>query len=297
MKGGVSIKSKKLNIYPYLFIAPAIFLVFFFFLIPMIIALGISVTDMDLKGLADYSKISFVGLENYSKLFGDQVFIQSLKNTLFYVVVGVPLLILFSLTLALLLNFSESKFFSFLRGVFYMPSVTNIVAAAVIFTYIYNPAFGLLNYILDSDINWLLGGPIISKISLIILALWRGTGLNMIILLAAIKNIPKTYYEAASIDGATGLRQLFKITLPLLSYAIIFVAITSVIGWIQFFDEAFIMTDGKPLNATLSISLFIYKTGFKNNDFGFAAASSIVLFFIIIAITIVQMKLRKRFEE
>ncbi len=290
-----------MNIYPYLFIAPALSLVIIFFLMPILVAGLISFTDMDLKGLADFSKINFIGLENYTKLFSSRDFLKALTNTFFYVVVGVPLLIVLSLTLALLLNFSESKFFTFLRGIFYMPSVTNIVAAALVFTYIYNPAFGLLNHLigklgLENNINWLLGGPYISKMSLIFLALWRGIGFNMIIFLAAIKNIPKTYYEAAAIDGASGFKQLSKITLPMLNYAITFVAITSVIGWVQFFDEALIMTDGKPLNATLSISLFIYKTGFRHNEFGFAATSSIILFFIIIFITLIQFKIKKKFE-
>ncbi len=291
-----------MNIYPYLFIAPALLLVVLFFLIPIIIAGVISFTDMDLKGLANLSNVEFIQFENYIKLFTNKSFLKALSNTLFYVVIGVPLLIISSLTLALLLNFSESKFFTFLRGLFYMPSVTNIVAAALVFTYIYNPTFGLLNYVLkalgfEGTINWLYGGPYISKMSLIFLALWRGIGFNMIIFLAAIKNIPKTYYEAASIDGASGFKQLSKITLPMLKYAISFVAITSVIGWIQFFDEPFIMTDGKPLDATLSLSLFIYKTGFKYNDFGFAGASSIILFLIIICITIVQFKVKDKFED
>ncbi len=269
---------------------------------PIVIAGVISFTDMDLKGLADFSKIDFIGITNYLQLFKDKSFLKALFNTAFYVVIGVPLLITFSLTLALLLNFSESKFFTFLRGLFYMPSVTNIVAAALVFSYIYNPTFGLLNHFLgaigiDSNINWLFGGPYISKMSLIFLALWRGIGFNMIIFLAAIKNIPKTYYEAASIDGASGFKQLSKITLPMLKYAISFVAITSIIGWIQFFDEAFIMTDGKPLDGTLSLSLFIYKSGFRHNDFGFAGASSIILFLIIICITIVQFKIKEKYED
>lgn len=293
--------NNKNKLLPYLFISPAIILVLLFFIVPVVIALIISFTNMNLSGLSNFSKITFIGLTNYKDLFTDQDFLKAASNTIFYVLVGVPIVITLSLSLAILINLENSKFATFIRGVFYMPSITNIVAVSVVFIYIYNPKFGLLNYILNifgiKPISWLFGGPIISKISLIILASWRAIGVSMIIFLAAIKGIPRDFYEAAEIDGANKLLQLYKITLPLLSYAIFFVSITTIIGWIQFFDEPMIMTDGKPLNATLSVALFIYKNGFKFNKFGYSATASLVLFISIMIITVVQFQVKKRLER
>lgn len=169
--------------------------------------------------------------------------------------------------------------FNVFRVVYYMPSVTNVVAVAVVWGYLYNPSIGLLNFLLAKihigGVPWLTD-PIMAKISLIILALWRGIGLNMIIFIAAIQGIPKTYYEAAMLDGANRWQQLTNITLPLLRYAIFFVSITTMIGWLQFFEEPFIMTNGGPLDSTTSVSLFIYRNGFQLSNFGYAAAGSFV---------------------
>lgn len=291
----------KNKLLPYLFITPAILLVLIFYIMPIVIASIISFTNMDLKSLADFSKIEFIGFTNYAKLFGDDVFLKSIGNTVFFVLLGVPLVVFYSFSIALLINYRDSKFFSLIRAVFYMPSVTNIVAVAVVFLYMYNPSFGLLNFLLGKigigPINWLLGGPIISKISLIILAAWRASGLNMIIFLAALKGVPKEYYEAARIDGAGSFKQLVKITLPQLSYSIVFVSITTVIAWLQFFDEPMIMTEGNPLNATLSVVLFIYRNGFKFNKFGYSATASLVLFAGVMIITLLQFQVKKKLES
>lgn len=293
--------NKKNKFFPYIFISPAIFLVVIFFIVPVVIALFLSFTNMDLNGLADYGKIDFIGLTNYKEIFMDKEFLKAVSNTIFYLLVGVPTVIITSLTLAILINASYDKFASFIRGVFYMPSITNIVAVSVVFIYIYNPKFGLLNYLLGfigiKPISWLFGGPIISKISLIILASWRAAGVSMIIFLAAIKGVSREFYEAAEIDGANKIQQLIKITLPLISYAIFFVSITTIIGWIQFFDEPLIMTQGKPLNETLSIALFIYNKGFKFNKFGYSATASLILLISIMIITIVQFQVKNRIEK
>lgn len=293
--------NKKNRLIPYLFVAPAVLLVFIFYIFPFVIALIISFTNMDLKGLADFSKIKFIGSSNYYRLFKDDIFVKSIMNTMFFVFFGVPVVVIYSLFLALLVNFRESKFFTAMRSVFYMPSVTNIVAVSVVFLYMYNPVFGLLNFLLGkvgiSPVYWLTGGPIISKISLIIMAVWRASGLNMIIFLAALKGVPKEYYEAAKIDGAGPPQQLLKITLPQIFYAVMFVSITTVIGWIQFFDEPFIMTDGNPLNGTLSIALFIYKNGFKFNKFGYSATASLVLLAGIMLVTMIQFQISKKFDK
>ncbi len=282
---------------PYFFIAPALILLTLFSLIPIFIALIISFTDMDLVGLANWSEINFVGLENYKDILDDPIFVKAIFNTLFYVVIGVPLVIVISLGIALLINSGKSRIFNVFRAVFYMPSITNVVAVAVVWTYLFNPQIGLLNHVLKflglSPVPWLTD-PTMAKISLIILAVWRAIGLNMIIFLAALQSIPKSYYEAAQLDVASSWKMLTKITIPLLSFAIFFVTITTTIGWLQFFEEPFIMTDGGPLNSTTSVALFIYQNGFQYSKFGYAAAGSFILFVAIIIVTLIQFKLQRK---
>ncbi|MFD2922391.1 carbohydrate ABC transporter permease [Halobacillus naozhouensis] len=293
-------KNQFKNRHPYMFIAPAVILLTVFSIIPILIAFVISFTDLNLKGLADWSTITFIGLENYKELLSDETFLKSVYNTAFYVVIGVPLVIISSLSIALMLNYGSNWLFSTFRAVFYMPSITNIIAVAVIWGYLYNTEYGLFNYLLSllsvENIPWL-QEPTLAKLSLIILAVWKGIGINMIIFLAALQGIPKSYYEAARMDGANRLQVLFHVTLPLLRYATFFVTITTLIGWMQFFEEPFVMTDGGPLNGTLSIALFIYKEGFQFSEFGYAAAGSFVLFIMIIIVTLIQFKFRKSETE
>ncbi|BCB02643.1 carbohydrate ABC transporter permease [Bacillus sp. KH172YL63] len=288
------------NTHPYVFIAPAVIILAVFSIIPIIVAFFISFTDLDLKGLADWSNISFIGLENYSKLITDELFHKSILNTLFYVVIGVPLVIVFSLGIALLLNYGTSSLFKVFRSVYYMPSITNIIAVAVVWGFLYNTEYGLFNYILSlldvEKIPWL-GEPTIAKLSLIVLAVWKGIGINMIIFLAALQGIPKSYYEAAEMDGANRLQVLFNVTIPLLRYATFFVTVTTLIGWLQFFEEPFVMTNGGPLDGTISMALFIYQKGFQFSEFGYAAAGSFILFIFIIFITLAQFKIRKSDTE
>jgi multiple sugar transport system permease protein len=293
-------KSFLANKTPYFFIAPAIILLSLFSILPIFVALFISFTDLDLVGIADWSSISFVGLENYKEVVSDPIFVKSILNTLFYVVIGVPLVIILSLAIALLINFGKARIFKAFRVVFYMPSITNVVAVAVVWSYLYNPHLGLFNHILNllnlPDVPWL-QDPTMAKISLILLALWRAIGLNMIIFLAALQGIPKTYYEAAQLDGANNWKQLTKITIPLLRYAIFFVSITTMIGWLQFFEEPFVMTNGGPLDSTTSVALFIYRNGFQFSNFGYAAAGSFILFIAIIIITLIQFKIQNKQQD
>ncbi|WP_088810891.1 MULTISPECIES: carbohydrate ABC transporter permease [Listeria] len=282
---------------PYFFISPALILLILFSLIPIVVAFVISFTDINLTGLADFSKINFIGFENYINILQDPVFLKSIGNTLFYVIVGVPLVIVCSLAIAIMINFSQAKIFQFFRLIFYTPSITNVVAVAVVWSYLYNPQFGLFNYLLSlidlPPVPWL-QDPTIAKISLIILAVWRAIGVNMIIFLAALQGIPKEYYEAAQLDGAGNFQQLFKITVPLLSFAIFFVSVTTLIGWLQFFEEPFVMTKGGPLDSTNSVALFIYQNGFQFSKFGYAAAGSFILFIAIIIVTLIQFRLQRK---
>nr|WP_310832989.1 sugar ABC transporter permease [Paenibacillus typhae] len=286
--------------YPYMFIAPAVILLTLFSIIPIIIALVISFTDMDLVGLADYSNIRGVGFSNYIDIFKDPIFLKSMYNTLIYVVIGVPLVVMASMGVALLLNYGSGWLFKSFRVIYYMPSITNIVAVAVVWGYLYNGSYGLFNYILSwfglPAQQWL-QDPVLAKLSLILLAFWKSIGLNMIIFLAALQGIPRSYYEAAEIDGATGWKKLRYITVPLLGFATFFVTITTLIGWIQFFEEPLVMTKGGPLNATMSMALFIYNNGFQLSKFGYAASGSFVLFIIIIIVTLIQFAVKKKEVE
>lgn len=298
--GGMMMGKFKRKAIPYLFILPAVLLIFVFSFLPIIIALIISFTDMNLMGLANWGNVNFVWLENFIELFKDQKFMQAMGNTLFYVVLGVPLAVGSSFLIAFFLHLMDEWLSTTFRVIYYMPSVTNIVAIAVIWGFLYNQSYGLLNYLLSvvniDPVPWL-EDPFIAKISLVILAVWKSNGISMLIFLAALKSVPREYYEASEIDGANRWQQLLNITLPSMSFATFFVTVTTLIGWVQFFEEPLVMTEGGPLNGTNSLALFIYQEGFQYNYFGYGAAASFVLFIIIIAVTFIQFRLRKAEEN
>jgi multiple sugar transport system permease protein len=255
---------------------------------------------MNISAFASWDNVDFVGADNYVALFADPDFWQALGNTGLFAVVGVPAIVLVSLFVAILLNRSQTVFFRALRAFYFIPAITAIVAISLIWGYLYNTQFGLLNYLLSlvgaEQVQWL-SDPWLSKFSVALVAVWRGTGLNIIIFLAALQSVPKEYLEAASLDGAGEARTTFSVTIPLLRFAIFFVAVTTTISWLQFFDEPFVLTDGGPLGATTSVSIFLYKEGFRLNQFGYASAGSIVLFVIIAIITLIQLRLRRADDE
>lgn len=285
---------------PYLFVSPAMLLLVTFGIFPILVAAVISTTNMNISAFASWSNVDFIGIDNYSQLFADLAFWQALGNTALYAVVGVPAIVLLSLGTALLLNRSQNGFFRALRSFYFVPAITAIVAVALVWSYLYNTQFGLFNYLLSlvgaEPVQWL-SDPWLAKFSVGLVAVWRGTGLNIIIFLAALQGVPKEYLEAASIDGAGEWRRTFSITIPLLRFAIFFVSITTTIAWLQFFDEPFVLTDGGPLGATASVSIFLYKEGFRLNQFGYASAGSVVLFAIIAIITLVQLRLRRADDD
>jgi multiple sugar transport system permease protein len=281
---------------PYALISPALVCLVVFNILSIVVAAGVSLTNLDISGLADYGSVSFVGLQNYQAMFSDPGFWEALGNTAFFVVLGVPTLIIGSLAIAIALNFSRSWFFRALRTFYFVPAITAIVAISLIWGNIYNSQFGLLNWLLSlagkGPVEWL-SDPTIAKFSVAMVAIWRGSGLDTIIFLAALQAIPAEYYEAASIDGAGEWRKIFRITLPLMRFAIFFVTVTTLIGWMQFFDEPYVLTQGGPVHATTSMSLYIYQQGFRYNEFGFASAASIVLFAIIAGVTVLQLRTRR----
>lgn len=285
---------------PYLFVSPAMLLLIAFGILPILVAAVISTTNMNISAFANWNNVKFIGGANYVKLFADPAFWQALGNTGLFAIAGVPAIVVLSLAVALLLNRSQSRFFRSLRAFYFIPAITAIVAISLVWGYLYNTQFGLLNYLLSlvgiDQVQWL-SNPTLAKFSVALVAVWRGTGLNIIIFLAALQGVPKEYLEAASLDGASEWRKTFSIVIPLLRFAIFFVVVTTTISWLQFFDEPFVLTDGGPLGATTSASIFLYKEGFRLNQFGYASAGSIVLFAIIAVITLIQLRLRRADDE
>ncbi len=245
----------------------------------------------------------WVGLENYTTLAtGDPLFYTSIYNTVYYVIFSVPLGMVVSLLLALLLN-QKVKGISILRTVFYLPSVTNLVAISVLWVWIFNPEFGLLNSVLRTisiEGPYWLQSETWSKPSLILMSLWSVGG-GMIIYLAALQGIPQQLYEAAELDGANIWHKLKSITIPMLTPAIFFNLIMSIIGSFQVFTQAYVMTQGKspgteggPANSTLFYVLYLYKKAFQQFKMGYASAMAWVLFLVILVLTLIQFKLSKR---
>lgn len=283
----------------YLFLAPALTAIFVFFFIPVISAFVISFTDFDIYAIGNYSKFRFTGLDNYIKLFENPLFWKALKNTFLFVLASGPLSIAVSLGAALLLNSKLVRFKGIFRLVYFMPVVTTLVAVSIVWRFIYHPGFGLLNYGLSfigiGKIDWL-GDPNWAMPSIIILSIWKNFGYNMIIFIAGLQNIPEELYEAAHIEGANGWQRFTKITLPMLAPTTIFITIITMIGYFQLFAEPYIMTQGGPLDSTLSIVLYMYQEGFRWWNMGYSSSIAFVLFVIILAGTLLQMWYQKRKE-
>ncbi len=278
------------------FLAPALGAIFIFFFIPVIAAFIISFTDFDIYTLGDLSTLRFIGFDNYAKLLNDELFWTALQNTFYFVVVAGPLSIAVSLSAALLLNSKLTKFKSLFRLAYFLPVVTTLVAVAIVWRFIYHPNFGILNFFLGmfgiNPIDWL-GDPFWAMPSIIILAVWKNFGYNMIIFIAGLQNIPDELYEAADIEGASAFQKFIHITLPMLAPTTIFVSIITMIGYFQLFAEPYVMTQGGPLNKTLSIVQYMYQEGFRWWNMGYSASIAFILFIIIFIGTLLQFRIQK----
>ena len=279
------------------FLAPALLLITVFFFLPVFAALLLSFTDFDIYALGDLDRLRFVGFSNYLQLLQSPLFWTALGNTFYFVVVGGPLSVAVSLGAALLVNSRLTRFPGFFRAAFFLPVVTTLVAVAVVWRYLYHPHYGMLNYGLHllgiAPIDWL-GDPVWAMPAIILLAVWKNFGFNMIIFIAGLQNIPPQLYEAARIDGASAWRQFRYLTLPLLGPTFLFVALMTMIGYFQVFAEPYVMTQGGPANRTLSVVLLMYEEGFRWWNMGYASATAFVLFALILAATLLQLKLRRR---
>ena len=275
------------------FVAPALLVIAVFFFLPVVAAFLISLTDFDIYALADLANLRFVGLGNYLKLLQTPLFWQALGNTLYFVGAGVPLSIAASLGAALLLHSRLTRFKPFFRTALFAPVVTTLVAVAVIWRYLFNTRYGLLNYALGGlgidPIDWL-GDPHWAMPAIILFAVWKNFGYNMIIFLAGLQSIPDELYEAARIDGASIWRQFASVTLPMLSPVVMLVGILTIAGYFQLFAEPYVMTQGGPLQSTVSVLYFMYEEGFKWWNLGSASAVAFVLFLLTFAVTALQLR-------
>jgi len=282
----------------YAFIAPWLIGFVFLTLVPMIASVVLSFTSWTML-----SPPTWVGGSNFERIITDDpLFLTSLWNTAFYVMLAVPLTVGLGLLLALLLN-QPLKGMAIFRTVFFLPSVTNMVAVSVLWLWIFNPEFGLLNRALSLvgiDGPLWLQSEIWAKPSLVLMSLW-GVGGTMLIFLAALQGIPRDLYEAADLDGAGALRKFFHVTLPMISPAMFFSVVIGIIGSFQVFTQAFVMTgtvqpgsEGGPNNATLFYVLYLYKKAFQEFEMGYASALAWILFFIVLIFTMMQTRFARR---
>ncbi|HSK19138.1 MAG TPA: sugar ABC transporter permease [Longimicrobiales bacterium] len=278
------------------FIAPALALIAVFFFIPVAGSLLLSLTDFDIYAIADAGNARFVGLRNYVELFSNSVFWTALRNTFYFALVGGPLTVAASLAAALLINARVVRFKSFFRTIFFIPFVTTLVAVAIVWRYLYHPQYGMLNYVLGwfgvSPVDWL-GDPRTAMPAIILLAIWKNFGYNMLIFIAGMQTIPSELYEAAELDGAGALRKFRHITLPMLAPTFLFVGVITMIGYFQLFAEPYVMTAGGPLRSTTSLVLLMYEEGFRWWRMGVAAAVAFILFAIILVWTLFQFRLQR----
>lgn len=271
---------------PFYFLAPALLLFIAFTVYPLVASFILSFQTLESGSYV------FAGLDNYIRLVNDTVFIKAIFNTIVILIIQVPIMLLLALILANTLNSKLLRLRGFFRTGFFMPAVTSLVAYSILFSVMLQNS-GIINqflgYIGIGPINWL-ANAFWAKVSIMLAMTWRWTGYNMVIYLAALQNIPEELYEAASMDGASRIKQFFYITIPNLKPVILFTAIISTISTLQLFDEPYNLTNGGPADATMTLGLYIYKNGFDYFDFGYASAIAYVVVLMVGALSYFQLK-------
>jgi multiple sugar transport system permease protein len=287
-------QARREELIAYAFILPSFLGFFVFLVVPMFFSLGISFYDWELL-----TPPRFTGIANFQALLTDRVFGGVVVNTIYYTLGLVPLNLVISLGLAVWLN-TRLRGLTFYRSAFFVPVVTVTVAVALIWRWMYEPRFGIIDAALRAvglpaplwlgDEGWALP-------AIIIMSVWKGFGYNMVLFLAGLQGIPVTIYEAAMIDGASAWQRFWRITLPLLSPTVFLAVVLTVISSFQVFDQAYVMTNGGPANATNTIVLYIYQNGFQYFRMGYASAIAWVLFGFIFVFTLAQMRLQGRWVQ
>ena len=276
----------------YVFVLPVMIGFFLFMVYPMLNGISLSFTEW-----SGFGPREWVGFANYVKMFRDAHFLKAVWNTVYYTLgilfLGVPL----ALFLAILLNQKFLKGRNLFRLIYYLPVVTMMAAVSMVWKWLLSPNYGLVNYFLGlvglPKVNWLLD-PHWAMPGLILMSIWKGTGFNAVIFLAGLQGIPKTFYEAAEIDGATAWHRFRYITLPLLSPTTFFVIITTMIHSAQIFQQAYILTEGGPREATTTIVFYIYKNAFEWFKMGYSCTQGVFLLVILVIATLVQWRIQKR---
>jgi multiple sugar transport system permease protein len=275
-------------------LAPNIILFFVFLLFPIVWALIMSLTQYDL-----ISPMKFVGLGNYRQIFRDSNALQCLRNTIVYTLITVPIGMALSLTLAVQLD-GAIKFKKIFRGVFFLPSITSWVVIAIVWQWLYNQDFGIINFILSffgvPPLAWLTSSKL-SLISVAIVGIWKSAGYNMLLFLAGLQSVSTTYYEAAEMDGVNRWQRLTRITIPLLTPTTFFVFIMAIIGSLQTFDSVNIMTNGGPGRSSSLLAHYLYQNAFKYMKMGYASALAYLLFILVMIITVINMRFERKSHE
>ena len=277
-------------------VSPALLLLGVFFVGPVVAGFALSLTDFDVYAIARPDRLRVVGFANYRALLADPRFWTALRNTVYFVVVGAPLSVGLALGAALLLDAPGVRWRPVFRTVLFLPVVTTLVAVAIVWRALYHPRAGVLAQLTAAlgwtPVDWL-GDPAWAMPAIILLAVWKNFGFNMLIFLAGLQNVPERLYEAARLDGAAGWQRFRHVTLPVLAPTFGFVAITTTIGGLQLFAEPYVMTQGGPAESTLSLVLLMYEEGFRWWNLGYAAAVAFVLFVVILAVTSLPLVVRR----
>ena len=290
-RGRLGARRRKQTLVAWLFALPFVIIFGLFMLMPLLSSFVMSFTDFTSRDVRNPFSVGFVGLGQFAELFGNQQFLHSMLNTGYFVVVGIPLTMIVALALAVALNNGITRFRGAFRVGFYTPVVTSIVAVAVVWRFILQPD-GLLNLVLGwvgiAGPDWL-NSTAWSMPAMILMAVWRNMGTLMIIFLAGLQNVPADVLEAAHVDGANAWQRFLRVTLPILRPTLLLGAVLLSVGFLQFFEEPFVMTKGGPLDSTLSVSYFTYNQ-FGFGKYGLASAASYVLFVAIALLSVIQFR-------
>ena len=276
----------KKNITPWIFLAPALFFIAVFSIYPLFETIVLSFMKQS-RGV-----LTFAGIENYKRLFSDQYFFISLKNSIIYLIIQVPIMTILSILLAIILHRGITKLKSMYRTAFFVPFIVESVAYSLIFVLLFQER-GVVNFLFSifniGPIMWLTQTwP--ARIVIMLIITWRWTGYNMVIILAGLQTIPEDYYEASRIDGANAFQQFFYITIPMLKPVILFSTILSTIGTLNLFTEAYLLTNGGPNNSTITLGLYIYRQAFQSLNLTYAATISVAILVIVGVLSRLQMK-------
>jgi multiple sugar transport system permease protein len=277
------------------FNAPFVAIFAVFLLIPIVASFVLSFTSFGIGNIQSWSTAEFVGLDNYTKLLHDELFLKAVRNTAYFVIVGVPVTVAGALLLAAALNQGIGRLRGLFRVGYYLPVVTSIVAIAVIWRYLLEPDVGLVNTLLGKvgieGPNWL-GNPSTTMPSIIVLGVWRNVGSAMVIFLAALQTVDPQLYDAARVDGARGPQMFRHVTVPAIKPAILFVTVITSIGYLQVFEEPFVMTGprGGTQQSAFTVSMDVYQQGFGFFNLGYASAIAYALFTAIVVLAILQFR-------